>query len=932
MSVTLPTVSGATYTYNDSTVALATKITVSAPQLNDTNNFEISGYTNQEFDATITRRPLVITGITIPNVNKYADVSQKVTDQTATSATNATFEAADTDTGIVSGETVGVTFDYKYKTSNPESGTTTDVEITNIALDNSVGTSANYSLTPDSLTGSANVVERTIDSITVANPTQFNSDVTYNDKLSIAGLKVTINYTDRTSEVYTATVVNDVVSWALGSVNISTDNIPFTLSWKDTAKGGTFAQGQTLSVTGHNGNQIVANHKNGNDSGEGSAVTIKPIAITSITAAKSGDITKTYNGDTELNDASKSNIGYTSTQVISGDTVTLGATPAYENKNVGQNKAISFTTPTVSGNDNYTLGTGATVTGGVVGDITVKTVAISNVYIPSIYKDTEDLVKSISNASAIASGKPTANTVVAADILTGDRDNLTFAYKLTYANSTDANPTVTISDTSVTGTESGNYEFTWPTGLTGTVVADEFTDAAITSPDLMQYTHGDTFNPTGLSVTIKTSSHPTGTTYTVTGTEGNYKWDTDLPAGVNVSLGSISLNSNDALNFKAHYKNMKDQKIKVSAGEKEAETGAVTMLQKQLTATASISTENKVYDSKTALREGQTVTYTIGTGEVQSFNSVTDDVKVTADANYKSADVSKTGETINNVGIEFTNIALSGNDAANYIVPSSIADIAGTIIPYPIHITAINENAPTAYYKKAKSGTIAPTDNYEADMNGLTKPAIKFNYNYGNLVNTVANSVSVPINGVDFVTATDNFEIKTTPSTINGKVEVQGIKEIKITKDNHDYKYGDTLVLNDLSVTVTYADDSKKENIKYNDTDWQTLGLTLNTTLPTDGTVLKNSTDDGKTITVEKDTVNSNAITINVAKRTVKIERDGSDAITKTYDGTQAVEQTIALKVADLQEGFDGVYNNDITGVTAPTYIYSSKDAQNNIA
>ena len=932
LSVTLPTVSGATYTYNDSTVALANKITVSAPQLNDTNNFEISGYTNQEFDATITRRPLVITGITIPNVNKYADVSQKVTDQTATSATNATFEAADTDTGIVSGETVGVTFDYKYKTSNPESGTTTDVEITNIALDNSVGTSANYSLTPDSLTGSANVVERTIDSITVANPTQFNSDVTYNDKLSIAGLKVTINYTDRTSEVYTATVVNDVVSWALGSVNISADNIPFTLSWKDTAKGGTFAQGQTLSVTGHNGNQIVANHKNGNDSGEGSAVTIKPIAITSITAAKSGDITKTYNGDTELNDASKSNIGYTSTQVISGDTVTLGATPAYENKNVGQNKAISFTTPTVSGNDNYTLGTDATVTGDVVGDITVKTVAISNVYIPSIYKDTEDLVKSISNASAIASGNPTANTVVAADILSGDRANLRFAYKLTYANSTDANPTVTISDTSVTGTESGNYEFTWPTGLTGTVVADEFTDAAITSPDLMQYTHGDTFNPTGLSVTIKTSSHPTGTTYTVTGTEGNYKWDTDLPAGVNVSLGSISLNSNDALNFKAHYKNMKDQKIKVSAGEKEAETGAVTMLQKQLTATASISTANKVYDSKTALREGQTVTYTIGTGEVQNFNSVTDDVKVTADAKYKSADVSKTGETINNVGIEFTNIALSGNDAANYIKPSSIADIAGTIIPYPIHITAINENAPTAYYKKAKSGTIASTDNYTAEMNGLTKPAIKFNYNYGDLVNTVADSVSVPINVVDFVTATDNFEIKTTPSTINGKVEVQGIKEIKITKDNHDYKYGDTLVLNDLSVKVTYADDSIKENIKYNDTDWQTLGLTLNTTLPTDGTVLKNSTDNGKTIIVEKDTVQSNAITINVAKRTVKIERDGSDAITKTYDGTKAVEQTIALKVADLQEGFDGVYNGDITGVTATPYIYSSKDAQNNIA
>ena len=42
--------------------------------------------------------------------------------------------------------------------------------------------------------------------------------------------------------------------------------------------------------------------------------------------------------------------------------------------------------------------------------------------------------------------------------------------------------------------------------------------------------------------------------------------------------------------------------------------------------------------------------------------------------------------------------------------------------------------------------------------------------------------------------------------------------------------------------------------------------------------------------------------------------------------------KTITLKVADSQEGYDGVYNNDITGVTAPTYIYSSKDAQNNIA
>ena len=937
LSVTLPTVSSATYTYNDSTVALANKITVSAPTLSDTNNFEINDYTAQDFDAKITLRPLVITGITIPDVNKYADVSQKVTDQTATSAANggATFEAAGTDTGIVSGETVGVTFDYKYATSVPASGKTTDVDITNIALDTSVGTSANYSLSPNSLTGSANVVERAINNITVANPTQFDSDVRYNDKLNIAGLEVTINYTDSTSEVYTATEFGGVVSWALNGANISEGNIPFTLTWRDSTNSGTFAQGQTLSVTGHNGNKIVANHKNGNDSGEGSAVTIKPIEITSINATKNGDITKVYDGGQDLNDTSKSNISYSSAQVIGGDTVTLDATPAYSDKNVATGKTINFTNPLVSGNANYTLGTGATATGDVTGDITVKNVAITNVYIPSIYKDTTTLELLITGASAIASGHPTANTVVAADILSGDRANLTFAYKLTYANSTDDNPTVTISDTSVTGKESGNYEFTWPKGLTGTVIADAFTDATITAPTNMSYTHGDKFNPTGLSVKIKTSSNPAGTTYTVKGKDGNYKWDTAIPNGVTVSLGNISLNSNDDLNFNAHYTKMNGKKITVNAGDKNAETGEVAVDKKQLTATASIDTADKTdktYDSTTGLTSDQHVTYTIGDNEVQSFNGTADKVSVTANASYKDANVSKTDTTINNVGITFTNIGLDGDDKDNYIAPTSIEEISGKINPYTINITAIGEVAPTAYYKIAKSGTIASTDNYEAEMNGLTKPAIKFNYNYGDLVNTVADSVNVPINGVDFVTATNNFEIKTTPSTINGKVEVQGIKEITITKDNHDYKYGDTLDLSDLSVKVTYVGGETKDGIRYNDTDWNTLSLTLNTTLPTDGTtILKNSTDNGKTITVTKDSVSSNAITINVAKRTVLIERDGSDAIQKTYDGTSAVGQTIALKVADSQTGYDGVYGDDITGVTAPTYIYSNKNAADNI-
>ena len=148
----------------------------------------------------------------------------------------------------------------------------------------------------------------------------------------------------------------------------------------------------------------------------------------------------------------------------------------------------------------------------------------------------------------------------------------------------------------------------------------------------------------------------------------------------------ISLNSNDALNFKAHYKNMKDQKIKVSAGEKKAETGVVTMLQKQLTATASIDAADKTYDSTTGLTSDQHVTYKIGDNGVQSFNGTADNVSVTANASYKDANVSKTDTTINNVGITFTNIGLDGDDKDNYIAPTSIEEISGKINPYTIKL------------------------------------------------------------------------------------------------------------------------------------------------------------------------------------------------------------------------------------------------------
>ena len=79
--------------------------------------------------------------------------------------------------------------------------------------------------------------------------------------------------------------------------------------------------------------------------------------------------------------------------------------------------------------------------------------------------------------------------------------------------------------------------------------------------------------------------------------------------------------------------------------------------------------------------------------------------------------------------------------------------------------------------------------------------------------------------------------------------------------------------------------------------------------------------DENGTNVTSSYTVNYLFGTLEVTKTPLLVK---TGSASKTYDGTPAVGQTIALKVAD-SPGYDGVYGRDITGVTAPTYIYSNK-------
>ncbi len=954
---TLPTVTGATYAYDDETVSGATKVTVSAPELSDTTNFVVNNYSNTDLDAEITARPIVVTAISIPDVNKYADVSQKITGATATSSSGATFTGnADPESGVVSGDTVGITYDYKYadSTSTP----TTSVTIENIAPDSSVGESTNYSLTPTKLTGSATVNERTVSSIDVTNPTQLQSAVTYKTQLDVSGLKVKINFTDSSSDEYTAAVIMGNVTWTkTGASTIAEANLPFTLAWDNTSAS-TFSNGQDLTVTDHNTHKIVATYKGGG-TGSGAVVTVKPIEISAITATLTGTIEKEYDGNTNVTnlDGTTNKIEYSSSQVQSGDTVTLSATPHYTSKDVVTNpNNITFDNISVTGNANYALKTtdgGATVSGAsgnITGTITQKAVTITGVYIPTTYKNgsaTDNEDHSYTNARVAAN--TTAENSVTIDatncFVSGEESDMTFAYTVTYKAAdlaTAGSPTVTLSGTNVTGTAlnpASNYNITWSPSLTGSVIDDRITYIQIdaSTAKLTGYTHGDKLNLAGLKVTVTTDN--TGTkTYTVTGTEDNYAWDTAIPDYISIGVNGISLKDNTALNGKAHYTKMNGNPITVSAtGVTPQLTGNMGVAQKQLTATASTTdTLEKVYNANAKLPTGTTIAYTITAGEVANFGT-DDDVAVTASAAYADANVNTTAGENHKKSIVFTNINLTGADAGNYIVPSAITALEGKIKPFEIKVTDIAEAIPDAKLNdnNTKTGTIASTTSYTNNVTPDGTLPIKFTYSYDNVNSTGSHTVTIDNSSVALVTPNTNYTVTATVPTKTGTVKPKDIQSIEITtqptKDSSKYKYGDTLTLAGMKVKVTYTDGSTESDIEYDPTNansvWSMLGLAIDGTA--DGTVLKTA-NNGNKIYVKKGNVKStNSVNLTVNKRTLLLERADTTNVTKKYDGTQALGsgQTIELKIADSQTGYDGLYGSDSFTVNTPTYIYLDENA-----
>ena len=950
-TITKPTVQSATVTFDKNTVA-ATQVTVTNPVLSDTTNFTVNSIENGGVvtGATITKRPIKLTAITnIPEVNQFATANISGTNQSATNPTDAVFATSEDTVGgtttypIVSGDTVTVKYDYAY-TDTATVSPTDNVDLSNVALD-TAEPNPNYEL-KDATNGKATKAPnvRTVDTVTVTNPTQLQNAATYKDELNLSGMTVTVNYTSGNPDVYTATQSAGTVTWTKDSVTVAP---PFTYQWTNTSKGANIAANEVLTVPAHNGNTITVSLTDGNGkTGVSAPVTVEPKKITAITATlTSGEIAKEYDSKTELEAADKALIKYTFTGLDSGDTVTLTTTPSYQSKDVGDAIDIEFTTPSISGNDNYALADNVEVTDSLTGKITQKAVTITGVNVPITYKQENPTANeeiSVSDA-ALASDTVADKTVTATGFIDNEGQALKFNYTIVYQQSdlsTAGSKTVTIKDGAgtVSGTGSGNYSYTWPTGLTGNVLDDQFTDVTITQPTKMTgYTHGDVFDPSGMSVTIKTSSNSTGTTHTVISNgAGGYKWDTALPTGASVTVGTVSLTSDADLNRNAHYTNMNGKAITITAGDKNASTtDTVVVVQKQLSATASVTgTLEKAYNANTDLPTGTTIGYTIGTGEVQSFGGVADTVSVTATAAYENKDVNATvGDNYKKL-IKITGIGLTGADAGNYIKPATIGDLEGKITPFALEVTKINDTIPDAYWNNQKEDTVTTSNYTTAQTAPDTGLEITYKYTYDDTsrVGTVTNGVT--ISNVDLSPANTNYTVTYTGGKMDGKVVTQGIASLSITQQpTTNYKYGETLDLSNLEVTVTYSDGGGSDYVRYGDDDWNTLGLKIDDASLKHGDALK-TTDAGSKIKVTTSDGSKYAETneLTVEQRTLYITATPASTVTKTYDGTTAVNQTVTLAIGG--EGpYDGTYYDGLLGTdtytlsnATPLYTYEDKN------
>ncbi|SHN13824.1 YDG domain-containing protein, partial [Roseibium suaedae] len=323
--------------------------------------------------------------------------------------------------------------------------------------------------------------------------------------------------------------------------------------------------------------------------------------------------------------------------LISGDVVSLDGSAlfAFADKNVGSGKTVTISGLSLTGADagNYTIASATSATAA----ITPKTLTVSAAADDKVYDGTTSATGSFGGFSGLISG----------DVVSLDGSAL-FAFADKNAGS---GKTVSVSNIGLSGTDAGNYVIASTASSTAAITPKTLTVSATADDKVYDGTTSATGSFSGFSGLIS------GDVVSLDGSALFAFADKNAGSGKTVSVSNIGLSGTDAGNY--------------VIASTASSTAAIT----PKTLTVSATADDKVYDGTTS-----------ATGSFGAFSGLIsgDMVSLDGSALFAFADMNAgSGKTVN-----VSNIGLSGTDAGNYAIASSLTTTA-SITPKTLTVNAL---------------------------------------------------------------------------------------------------------------------------------------------------------------------------------------------------------------------------------------------------
>ena len=484
--------------------------------------------------------------------------------------------------------------------------------------------------------------------------------------LSTKALSISTGFTSTTKEYDGTTAVTITTGNLTGVLN--SDSVTATGSGNFDDKN--VGSGKTITATYTLSGNDAANYSIGSATTTGS-ITAKALTISGLAGTN-----KEYDGTTT---ATINTSSIVKTGLVIGDTVTVSATGAFNDKNVGNSKTVTITS-TYGGADvnNYTITDQTSTTA----NISAKSLTISG--LAGTNKEYDGTTTATINTSSI----------VKTGLVIGDTVTVSATGAFNDKNVGNSK-TVTITST-YGGADVNNYTITDQTSTTANISAKALTIATSFTSTTKEYDGTTAVNIT----TSNLSGVVTGENVTASGS-GSFD-NKNVGSGKTITA-TYTLSGNDAANY--------------SIGSATT-TGSITA--KTVTLSAS-----KVYDGTSSLAGDVTISTGI-TGEALSYTgAIASDKHVATTGKYISAITLADGTggvasnyalpTLNNANapVTITKATLSASGSQAY---NGTASFSGSSLT----VTGVNGEAFTATGTADLSSKNAQTNQHLANVNGLT--------------------------------------------------------------------------------------------------------------------------------------------------------------------------------------------------------------------